>query len=65
MSKKKENDMICNGGIAPQVADVLDYYNAYVNAAANVWYAWASASGMRYWTDQYWAAVNRASQGPK
>lgn len=65
MSKTKENDMICNGGIAPQLPSVLDYYHAYLNSMTNLWYAWAAASGMKYWNDQYWSIVNQINQETK
>lgn len=65
MTKRKDNDVICNGAIAPQMADIMEAYNAYVNAVTGIWYAWAAVSGLKYYNDQYWAMINHINQPTK
>lgn len=62
MSQKKDNDMICNGAIPPQMAMIMDAYHTYVNAMTGMWQAWAAVSGWNYYQSQYQAMLARMSQ---
>lgn len=62
MTKKKDNDMICNGAMPPQMAHIMGAYNAYVNYMTAMYYAWAAVSGWKYYQSQCQAVLNRMSQ---
>jgi len=57
MTKKKDNDMICNGAIPPQMATIMDLYRAYTDSMLSAYYAWTALSGMKYWQDQFQQAM--------
>lgn len=62
MTKRKDNVVICNGGMAPQMADIMEGYNTYVNYVTAMWYAWTAVSGWKYYQDQYQAMLARMTQ---
>jgi hypothetical protein len=52
----KENDMICTGGIPPQMVMGMELYQMYMKATMNYWQLYAALTGL----DQWAAAVNTA-----
>lgn len=44
--------MICNGGMAPQVGQVMEAYQSYLNGVYHFYQAWAAITGMTYWSNQ-------------
>ena len=66
MAKKpnKENTMmICNGGMAPQVAQVMEAYQSYMNGVYYFYQAWAAMTGMSYLSDQVKAYYQHDVEG--
>jgi hypothetical protein len=52
----KDNDMICTGGIPPQMVMGMELYQMYMKATMNYWQLYAALTGL----DQWAAAVNTA-----
>lgn len=48
----KENDMICNGGVPPQIIQGMEMYQSYMQGMMHFYRAWCYMTGMTYWSDQ-------------
>ena len=51
--QEKENAMICNGGVPPQMIHIMEMYQIYVNNMVNLYQFWLATSGAGYWYDQW------------
>lgn len=53
----EENDMICTGGIPPQVMQGMEMYQEYMRTIVEFYRAWCYMTGVTYWSelmrDQY------------
>ena len=56
MENNKDNDMICTGGVPPQMVMGMELYQMYMKATMNYWQLYATLTGLDRWT----AAVNTA-----
>jgi len=46
----KENDMICTGGIPPQLVLGMEMYQTYMAGMMNWYQLYANLTGIDYWT---------------
>lgn len=46
----KENNMICTGGIPPQLVLGMEMYQTYMKGMMNYWQLYASLVAMDHWT---------------
>lgn len=48
----KDNNMICTGGIPPQIVQGMELYQNYMKSVMHFYQAWCCLSGATYWADQ-------------
>ena len=58
----KENNMICTGGIPPQLVMVMELYQAYMAGMTNWYRLYANLTGIDYWTQYMQAYQVRDSE---
>lgn len=58
----KENNMICTGGIPPQLVMGMELYQAYMAGMMNWYQLYASLTGLDYWTRYMQSYQTRDSQ---
>jgi hypothetical protein len=58
----KENEMICTGGIPPQLVLGMELYQAYMASMLNWYKLYANLAGVDYWSRYMQAYHNRDSK---
>ncbi len=58
----KENNMICTGGISPQLVMGMELYQAYMAGMMNWYQLYASLTGLDYWTRYMQSYQTQVSQ---
>jgi uncharacterized circularly permuted ATP-grasp superfamily protein len=54
----KENDMICTGGVPPQLIMGMEMYQYYMQGMLNWCQLYSTLTGMDYWTKLFKQAEN-------
>ncbi len=58
----KENNMICTGGIPPQLVMGMELYQAYMLGMLNWYKLYANLTGIDYWTQYMQSFQHRDSE---